>query len=141
MPRVTKTQLDRWAAASAKVTALNREIAALRSDMREVASAAEADLASSGNDHINRGGYRIDWAEGRLGIAWKDELIARCGPEVAVDIAASVGTKKTVRITDPEALRQSATRSQASTVAKPKPATKPATAAKTKTNTKANTKR
>ncbi len=113
MARITKTQLDRYAAIARETAELGRKVRALQSEAKAITNAAQADLESSGRDAIMRGGYRIDWTEGRLSIAWKDELISRLGADVADEITSGAPKKRAVRITPPEAVKAVAAKSKA----------------------------
>lgn len=105
MARITKTQLDRYSAIARETAELGRKVRALQSEAKAIANAAQADLTSSGKPSIMRGGYRIDWTEGRLSIAWKDELISRLGADVANAITSAAPVKRSLRITPPEAVK------------------------------------
>lgn len=101
MARITKTQLDRWAAIKQEADDLGRRVRALQTEAKHIANAAQADLESSGREQITRGGYRIDWTEGRLSVSWKDEFILRLGADVANQLTAEAPKRRNVRITAP----------------------------------------
>lgn len=99
--RITKTSLDRWRQLQADKKELERKARALDVEAKAIEASAKADLESSGKDHINRGGYRIAWVEGRASIAWKNEFVDKLGAEAAAEIAAKAPVKKSMLITPP----------------------------------------
>jgi len=101
MPKVTKAQLDRYSECRKEMTELGRRVRSLESEVKSITALALADLEASPQLVINRGGYRIEYAEGKLSVSWKDELVSRLGAEVADAITKAVGTKKVLQITPP----------------------------------------
>ncbi len=81
--RVTKAQLDRWAECNRQATELRRQASTLSKEADAIEAIAKADLESTGKQSVTRNGYRLEMVEGRMSVAWKDELIARCGAAVA----------------------------------------------------------
>jgi hypothetical protein len=101
MARVTKQQLDKYAALKAEATELSRHVRALESEAKAIEALAKADLTDSGKDSVTRGGYRLEWTEGRLSVSWKDELVSRLGANVADEITKAAPRSKSLRITPP----------------------------------------
>ena len=101
MARVTKQQLDRYVAVKAEATELSRRAEALKSEAKAIEALAQADLTDSKKNSVTRGGYRLEWADGRLSVSWKDELIARLGAATADAITKAAPRKKVLSITPP----------------------------------------
>ncbi len=103
MARVTKVQLDRWAECERQATELRRQATALSKEAEAIESIAKADLESTGKPTANRSGYRLELVDGRLSVAWKDELVSRLGAGVVTEITtkAEASRPKVIRITPP----------------------------------------
>jgi hypothetical protein len=101
MARVTKVQLDQYAALKAEATELSRRVRALESEAKAIEVLAKVDLTESKKDSVTRGGYRLEWVDGRLSVSWKDELVARLGANIADEITKAAPRSKSLRITPP----------------------------------------
>lgn len=99
--RITKTSLDRWRQLKNDQKELDRKSRALEVEAKAIEASAKADLTASGKDHINRGGYRIAWVEGRASIAWKNVIVKELGAEAVAKIASAAPVKKSMQITPP----------------------------------------
>jgi hypothetical protein len=101
MARVTKLQLDKYAALKAEATELSRRVRALESEAKAIEALAKADLTETKKESVTRGGYRLEWVDGRLSVSWKDELVSRLGANVADEITKAAPRSKSLRITPP----------------------------------------
>lgn len=108
MARMTKARLDRWAELKAEAAEISRRARALEAEAKAIEADAKADLEGSGKDSINRGGYRLEWVDRSMSISWKNELVARCGADVADEISNAAPRSRVVRITPPATAKAAA---------------------------------
>lgn len=99
--KISREELDEYAGLLEEKRKLDQRVSTIEKRIKQIITAAHAQLEAAGKSNATRYGYTISIVDGRATVAWKEAFIEACGADAATALQEAAVAKPKCVITPP----------------------------------------